>query len=153
MQNVTAQLTQWLDAAGFTGAICSHDQMVYCFNYDQRWLLNIELAGASERLYFYGVLTRLTDTGRKQLSEYLLKQNLLGQATEGYSFALDDDDHVILWHGVAMTEINNSVGFQEVVFHFIEVADQWWHQLQAYGGDTSKTISTARSTEPLAIKV
>nr|WP_255490988.1 type III secretion system chaperone [Spartinivicinus marinus] len=128
--------------------------MVYCFNYDQRWLLNIEPETSSDQLYFYGVLTRLTDAGRQQLAEYLLKQNLLGQATDGYSFALDDDDHVILWHRVTAKEITNAMAFQDSLFHFVAVADRWWHQLQAYSGASLAHMKRpVQATEPLAIKV
>ncbi|MDE1462238.1 type III secretion system chaperone [Spartinivicinus poritis] len=154
VQNVTAQLTQWLISAGFAEAADSNDQGIYCFNYDQRWLLNIESVTTIEQLYFYAVLTRLTDVGRQQLAEFLLKQNLLDLATEGYSFALDDDDHVILWHRVTAKEITNAMVFQDSLFHFVDIADRWWHQLQAYSDmSPAQTARSAQSAEPLAIKV
>ena len=114
------------------------------FTYKDKLELFLELPEASDVLHFYAPIMKIPQKRREKIFRELLKMNFFTDATNGATFAINDESDEIVLNFNEMIERLDQTTFETIIENFISTLDEHFDELRAFAGrqDEGEEMST-----------
>lgn len=156
---MTNNVSDWLrDVSSKTDLALRMDDDGDCvLGYGDNLSITISVPPHSPLVFFASVVGDLPAQGdRLALCEYLLRQNLFFDGTNGATFALDGElDRIVLNFAMPIASLEAD-SFENALGIFAETAEQWAAKIMTFsvaGGESNGAGSSTDVPEQFAIRV